>query len=128
MFGSLVVRTTAVSDRGPAAFAVTTATFALASVFVAGRMYSRIRIVRRVSADDYIICVAWLIALFLSLSIQIGATRGLGRHDADISESERPGLRICEYVFSVLYVGGSTARCGYVYGSFFAYPPARTRL
>lgn len=105
MSGSVVVRATAVADRGPAAFAVTTATLVLATVFVAGRMCSRIGIVRRVSADDYIICVAWLFAVFLSFSIQLGTTRGLGRHDVNISESDRPSLRICEYVFSVLYVG-----------------------
>ncbi|OIW28993.1 MFS general substrate transporter [Coniochaeta ligniaria NRRL 30616] len=103
MSGSEVLHVAAVPDRGPAVFAVTTATLILASVFVAGRMFSRARIVRHVSADDYIICVAWLIALFLSMTIDLAATRGLGRHDANISKEKMPGLRKCEYVFSVLY-------------------------
>jgi fucose permease len=103
MSGPEVQHATAVQDRGPAVFAVTTATLALASVFVAGRMFSRIRIVRHVSPDDYIIVLAWLIAFFLSFTIDMGATRGLGRHDADITAEERPGLRRCEYVFSILY-------------------------
>ncbi|KAH8902735.1 MFS general substrate transporter [Coniochaeta sp. PMI_546] len=103
MSGSEVMTVTAVPDRGPAVFAVTTATLILASVFVGGRMFSRIRIVRHVSADDYIICVAWVIAVFLTMTIELATTRGLGRHDADISEGKRSGLRKCEYVFSVLY-------------------------
>ena len=104
MSGSEVLHDGAIPDRGPAVFAVTTATLVIASVFVAGRMFSRIRIVRRVNPDDYIMCVAWLMAFFLSFTIELGTTRGLGRHDAHILEHKRPGLRICEYVFSVLYV------------------------
>ncbi|KAB5515217.1 major facilitator superfamily domain-containing protein [Coniochaeta sp. 2T2.1] len=103
MSGSEVFHNGAIPDRGPAVFAVTTATLVIASVFVGGRMFSRIWIVRRVTPDDYIICVAWLIAFFLSLSINLGTTKGLGRHDVHISEHNRRGLRICEYVFSVLY-------------------------
>lgn len=91
-------------DRGPTAFAVTTATLVLATVFVAARMFSRIRIVKHVTADDYIIVVAWLFAFFLSFTIDLGATRGLGRHDADISHDLRPELRKAEYAFSILYV------------------------
>jgi len=91
-------------DRGPAVFAVTTATLALASVFVAARMVSRIGIVRSMSADDYIIILAWFIAFFLSLTIDFGTQRGLGRHDSDIEHVDKPGLRMCEYIFSVLYV------------------------
>ncbi|KAK4211444.1 major facilitator superfamily domain-containing protein [Rhypophila decipiens] len=90
-------------SRGPAVFAVTTTTLTVASVFVAGRMWSRIGIVRRVGWDDYIIVFAWLIAFFLSLTIDFATERGLGRHDADISTHDRAGLRMCEYIFSVLY-------------------------
>lgn len=125
MSSSEALHKAAILDRGPAVFAVTTATLVLASVFVAGRMFSRIGIVRRVGADDYIICVAWLIAFFLTMTIDLGTTRGLGRHDADITEANRPGLRRCDYVFSVLYVGiiGSLRRASPV--ADLAY---RTRL
>jgi hypothetical protein len=91
-------------DRGPAVFAVTTATSALATVFVVARMVSRIGIVRNMSADDYIIILAWLIAFFLSLTISFGTRFGLGRHDSNIEHVDKPGLRMCEYVFSILYV------------------------
>lgn len=91
-------------DRGPTVFAVTTATSVLATVFVAARMVSRIGIVRKVSWDDYIIVFAWLISFFLCLSIDFGTRRGLGRHDGDIEPAQKPGLRMCEYIFSILYV------------------------
>jgi hypothetical protein len=91
-------------DRGPAVFAVTTATLALATLFVAARMVSRAGIVRRTGADDYTMVLAWLIALFMSLSINLGARRGLGRHDKDIDPASHASLRMCEYVFSILYV------------------------
>ena len=94
-------------DRGPVVFSVTTATLVLATVFVVARMISRAGIVRKVSWDDYIILLAWLIAFFLSFSIDIGKTEGLGRHDANIDASDRPALRRSEYVFSVLYVRSS---------------------
>ncbi|KAK4451859.1 major facilitator superfamily domain-containing protein [Podospora aff. communis PSN243] len=90
-------------DRGPAVFSVTTATSALATVFVAARMVSRIGIVRNMSADDYIIILAWLIAFFLSLTIDFGTRFGLGRHDRNIEHADKAGLRMCEYVFSILY-------------------------
>ncbi|KAK4199386.1 putative L-fucose-proton symporter [Triangularia verruculosa] len=90
-------------DRGPAVMAVTAATLILSSVFVAARMVSRIGIVRRFGADDFIMVLAWLTTLFLSLSIIFGTKRGLGRHESNIEDWEMPALRMCEYVFSVLY-------------------------
>lgn len=95
---------TEISDRGTAVFAVTTATLALASVFVGARMFSRIRIVRHVTPDDYLMAVAWLIAFFLSFTIDYATKKGLGRHDKDIPTGSRGALRKAEYVFSILYV------------------------
>ncbi|KAK3351944.1 major facilitator superfamily domain-containing protein [Neurospora tetraspora] len=90
-------------DRGPAVFVVTTVTICLATLFVAGRMVSRIGIVRRVGWDDYIIVFAWLMAMFLSATIDMATRRGLGRHDGDIHPQDLPRLRMWEYVFSILY-------------------------
>ncbi|KAH6840706.1 major facilitator superfamily domain-containing protein [Chaetomium sp. MPI-CAGE-AT-0009] len=90
-------------NRGPVVFAVTTATLALATLFVAARMVSRAGIVRRTAWDDYTILLAWLIAVFLSMSIDLGAKNGLGRHDKDIEPEKTGVLRTCEYVFSILY-------------------------
>jgi hypothetical protein len=91
-------------DRGPAVFAVTTATLALATLFVAARMVSRFGILRSTGWDDYIMILAWILALFLSLAIDLGAQRGLGRHDQNIDPADRGRLRTSEYVFSILYV------------------------
>ncbi|KAK4039164.1 hypothetical protein C8A01DRAFT_47302 [Parachaetomium inaequale] len=90
-------------DRGPAVFAVTTATLALATLFVAGRIVSRVGIVRRTGWDDYVMVLAWLLAAGLSLSIDLGAKHGLGQLDEDIEPAELAALRRWEYVFSVLY-------------------------
>ncbi len=94
-----------VDDRGPDVFAVTTSMISLATLFVAGRAVSRVGIVRRTGWDDYTMLLAWLIAVFLSVSIIIGTKRGLGRRDKDIDPGDEAGLRMSEYVFSVLYVG-----------------------
>lgn len=91
-------------DRGPAVFAVTTTTLVLCSVFVFSRLVCRVAIVRRVGWDDYFIILAWLLAFSLSLTINLGTQTGLGRHDANIPAEDRARLRICEYVFSILYV------------------------
>ncbi|XXH03718.1 hypothetical protein Hte_010124 [Hypoxylon texense] len=90
-------------NRGPAVFAVTTATLVLATCIVAARLFCRIRIVRSVTWDDYAIVTAWILAFALSFSIDFGASKGLGRHDENISSEDWNTLRRCEYVFSVLY-------------------------
>ncbi|KAH8893258.1 MFS general substrate transporter [Thozetella sp. PMI_491] len=90
-------------NRGPAVFSVTTATLVLATTFVIARVICRVGIVKNVSADDYIILIAWLFAFFLSFTIDMGTMKGLGRHDENIEDWERPSLRRAEYVFSVLY-------------------------
>ncbi|KAI1081117.1 MFS general substrate transporter [Whalleya microplaca] len=90
-------------DRGPSVFAVTTTTLVLSSCFVAARLVCRFGIVRKVSWDDYLIVAAWVLAFALSLSIDLGTTKGLGRHDDNISSSDWNALRRCEYAFSILY-------------------------
>ncbi|EFQ35012.1 fucose permease [Colletotrichum graminicola] len=92
-----------VPDRGPAVFAVTTATFVLASVMVAARLFCRRFIVRNVSWDDKTMFFAWLIAFGLSFTICFGTRKGLGRYDKDIPQGHWDSLRACEYVFSILY-------------------------
>ena len=107
-------------DRGPAAFAVTTTTLVLCSVFVFSRMICRFGIVHRVGWDDYFIILAWLLAFGLSFTINLATRTGLGRYDINIPPEDRARLRICEYVFSILYVGLSQP-------SWFATPIATCR-
>lgn len=93
-----------VPDRGPAVFTVTTITLVLASVFVGARIICRRFVVHNMTWDDKVMILAWLIAFFLSFTINLGVSNGLGRYDAHIREQEWPILRRCEYVFSILYV------------------------
>ncbi|QPG98050.1 hypothetical protein C2857_007191 [Epichloe festucae Fl1] len=67
---------------------------------IEARLY---RIVRRVSWDDRVMILAWLLAFCLSFSIDYGVTVGLGKHDGNISDADWPKLRRAEYVFSILY-------------------------
>ena len=85
-------------------FAVPPAPLALATLFVAARLTSRVGILRRAGSDDYSLVLAWLIAVLLSLAVCLGAKRGLGRHDSDVDPASLAGLRMSEYVFSILYV------------------------
>ncbi|KAI1177642.1 fucose permease [Nemania sp. FL0916] len=90
-------------NRGPVVFAVTTGTLVLATVFVVARLTCRTFIVRQVTWDDYFIILAWILAFGLSVSVDYAATKGLGRHDADISLQDWGPLRRAEYTFTVLY-------------------------
>lgn len=92
-------------DRGPAVFTVTLWTLILATCIVAARLLCRIRIVRRVTWDDYFIVIAWIFAVVLSACIELGVSKGLGRHDENIAPENWNALRRYEYAFSVLYVG-----------------------
>lgn len=91
------------SSRSEAIFGVTIAFFACATLFVTLRMLSRIWIVKKVSLDDYVILVAWLLASGLSFSICYAATVGLGRHEVDVPDFWQTPLRKAQYAFSVLY-------------------------
>ncbi|KJZ69542.1 hypothetical protein HIM_11067 [Hirsutella minnesotensis 3608] len=83
-------------------FAVTTATIALATLFVGARLVCQYFIVRNVTWDDRVILIAWLLAFSLSFLLDYGTWNGLGVHEVEIKYSRRI-LRHCEYAFSVLY-------------------------
>jgi hypothetical protein len=48
------------ADRGPAVRVVTIVFLVLATIFVTLRMWSRVGIVKKVSADDYVMLLAWV--------------------------------------------------------------------
>ncbi|PNS20006.1 hypothetical protein CAC42_1453 [Sphaceloma murrayae] len=90
-------------SRSVTVFAVTIVFFALATVFVALRLISRAYVVKRVSLDDRIMGLAWVIAFGLAFTICYGATVGLGRHEVDVPTSWQKPLRQSQYAFSILY-------------------------
>lgn len=76
----------------------------LASIFVFLRMLSRGAIVKRITADDWLMLAAWAIsAVGMTIAIGFGAAYGLGRHEADIPEDWQYTLKRANYAFSVLY-------------------------
>lgn len=93
-----------VENNGPVVLAVTVSMIATSTLFVLLRLVSRGGIVKKVSADDYCIAVAWILAFGLSFSICYGTKLGLGAHKNDISPSWQRPLAYSEYAFTVLYV------------------------
>jgi fucose permease len=89
--------------RSQVVFVVTIAVLLLATVFVSLRMVSRAVIVKKIAIDDYLIVVAWAIALGLSISICFGCRYGLGRHESDIPQSWQSTLLKSQYAFEVMY-------------------------
>jgi putative heme degradation protein len=50
------------------------------------RLISKLWLLRRPTWDDLVVCIAWLFAVGLSISIMYGTTVGLGKRDVDILE------------------------------------------
>lgn len=95
---------TSVADRGPAVFAASTSSLALATIFCVARMITRIGIVKRCTLDDYLICLSMVLAVGLTLTVAMGVKFGLGRHYQDIADADQDSLNVSAYAFSVLYV------------------------
>ncbi|OBT63173.1 hypothetical protein VE03_07852 [Pseudogymnoascus sp. 23342-1-I1] len=75
----------------------------MAFVFVALRMISRIFITRHTTWDDYMMVIAWIIALGGSLVILLAAQSGFGLMDVDLKPEWIPSLKRYGYVYSILY-------------------------
>ncbi|GAM82448.1 hypothetical protein ANO11243_004280 [Dothideomycetidae sp. 11243] len=91
------------TTRSVTVFTVTIILFALATVFVSLRMVSRAWIVKRISLDDYVMLLAWVLAFGIAFTICYGASVGLGRHEADVPDQWQVPLKSSQYAFSVLY-------------------------
>lgn len=91
------------SGRSEAVFTVTLLFMALSTLFVFLRIISRQWLLRRLCADDYLIVLAWAIAVGIATSICYGCAYGLGRHEDDIPPEWQQNLRIADYAFSVMY-------------------------
>lgn len=96
-----------VPDRGPAVFASSVATLALATFFCVARVVCRSMIVKKVVLDDYLICLSLLLAIALTVSLAVDINLGLGRQYQDIRDEDQTALNVAAYVFSVIYVCSS---------------------
>ncbi|EXJ58562.1 hypothetical protein A1O7_05989 [Cladophialophora yegresii CBS 114405] len=92
-----------VQDRGPATLAVTIIVTVIATIFIAARIFTRIRLVRSIRQDDWWILAAWVCAAGFSTSICVAVHYGLGKHKQDIPDSSFGALRKAEYTFAILY-------------------------
>jgi hypothetical protein len=48
------------------------------------RLVSKLWLVRKPTWDDFVVCVAWVLAVGLSSTIMFGSTVGLGKVDVEI--------------------------------------------
>ena len=83
---------------------VTIVTISIAFTFVALRMISQIFITKNSGWDDYLMVVAWIIAFGGSLTIVLGAQKGLGLLNVDIKPEWMEPLNKYAYAYSILYV------------------------
>nr|OQO20771.1 hypothetical protein B0A51_11898 [Rachicladosporium sp. CCFEE 5018] len=92
-----------IEGRGPAVLAVSSIILAVATLFVIFRMISRGAIVKRISPDDYLMLVAWLLTFGMTFAVCWGTRYGLGRHEEDVPDAWQSTLKKADYAFSVLY-------------------------
>lgn len=77
---------------------------ALATAFCVSRIVTRVVIVKRVTPDDYLICLALVLAIGLTSAVGADVGFGLGRHYPDIADENQTSLNVASYAFSVIYV------------------------
>ncbi|TVY88169.1 hypothetical protein LAWI1_G005805 [Lachnellula willkommii] len=58
---------------------------AIALVFVLLRLWTRVRITRTAGWDDYLIVLSWLMLMPYTLGCTVAATKGFGRHSAELT-------------------------------------------
>lgn len=93
-----------VPDRGPAVFAGSISSLALATVFCISRILTRVVIVKRVTLDDYSICLALVLSIGLTTAVAVDVSLGLGRQYPDIADKDQTSLNVAAYAFTVIYV------------------------
>lgn len=103
----------ALQDRGPAIMGGMVSLTALATIFVAARLFVRVRLLRNVGLDDYLITASLVrdicLLIRIDVSLTSNASKGLHDHQHPVqrpcnSERLRTSLRYPE--------SGAAAKCG----------------
>ncbi|KIN03283.1 hypothetical protein OIDMADRAFT_40863 [Oidiodendron maius Zn] len=81
---------------------------AVATIFVALRLISRLLVAHRITLSDYLMLVGWALTCSLSAVIMFATTKGIGLREGVLPEWKVP-LAKTEYVFTVLYFPALTA-------------------
>jgi len=85
---------------------VTSITFSVATIFVILRFISRLSIAHHVASDDWLIVVAWAVALGLNILCWVALSEGFGSARAIGDNVEQLTGEL--FGFSMLYVGASS--------------------
>lgn len=96
------------SDRNSTVLVVSIVTLCIATVLIVGRLISRAGITKRMTFDDYLIIIGWILSFGISFVIVFATGKGLGKPDVKIKDEWVLPLKKCIYAFSVLYVRIST--------------------
>ncbi|KAI0384613.1 hypothetical protein F5Y04DRAFT_277339 [Hypomontagnella monticulosa] len=117
-------------NLGPAVLSVAWVFAGISILVVAARFYVRIRIVRKLGIDDYIILLTLALGLGNSVFLTISSSWGLGKHiDILSAQPERivhtiKWVHLCEF-FSIMSPG--FGRISYAFLLLSLSPPNRTR-
>jgi hypothetical protein len=88
---------------GAAVVVISAVFLAVATVFVALRLASRIFLARKITLSDYVMFVGWALVCAVSGAIFYATANGLGLREGVRPECRQP-LAKAEYTFTVLYV------------------------
>ncbi|RMZ33115.1 hypothetical protein D0859_02769 [Hortaea werneckii] len=76
-------------DRGPTIVTLLVVFTIVSALFIAARLFVRIKLLRNLGADDYLITLAWICAI-INTGISARATHwGSGRHFDDLSPAQK---------------------------------------
>ncbi|KAI1277557.1 integral membrane protein [Xylaria sp. FL0933] len=115
-----------IDNLGVAVVSIAWVFAALAAVVIAARIYIRFLVVRRATIDDYIIILAFCLAIINSVFVTVSASWGLGQHISSLQpESIRYTVKyvyLCEF-FSILSPGFGRISYGFLLVSLV--PPSQ---
>lgn len=90
-------------DRSHLVLVVTSAINAVSLMFLVSRLTSRVFLVKATGVEDWILLLAWILALGLSIAICVATQYGLGVYHGAITVAHEATLRRLIYTFDLLY-------------------------
>ncbi|KAM0814059.1 putative Integral membrane protein [Seiridium cardinale] len=120
----------ATKSLGPAVLGIAWVFAALAIAVVGARFYVRLGIIRRLTVDDYIIVITFLLALGNNIMLTISASWGLGKHINDLASQPEAIMYTVKYVFLCEFFSIMSPGFGRISFAFLLLalvPPNKTR-
>ncbi|KAI0096316.1 hypothetical protein F4776DRAFT_651703 [Hypoxylon sp. NC0597] len=120
----------AVKNLGPSVVAIAWTFALLSTAVVSGRFYVRLRILRRLTVDDCIVAITFLLAIGNSIFLTIAVAWGLGQHvdvlapQLDSTMYTIKWVYLCEF-FGILSPG--FGRISYAFLLLGLTPPSKTQ-